>query len=466
MKVRLRAGLLFLRFVQRLRTQLGHVTETIIRAIGDLLYIKAEVSSKDDDDSMSSSQKDQIEDPKFQSQLNLFEAVGQLASVPSVSVENQVLLVRTVLEPMKDDVQRNLADATNGNEWAVLQIHHLIEAMGVMARGFSDWVPGRSSMPVAEQVSDEFQKASSTILHALGVLRGSFRIRSAARFAFTRLIGVLGFKILEQLPQWLEGFLVESSTREEMGLFLRLLDQVVFGFKTQLYGTMDALLSPLLQRVFASFSEPTSGTDDAMELNELRREYLSFLLVLLNNDLEGVLVSSTNQGMFETIMSAIEHFAKDISHPNEVRHAMSVLQRMCSVWGGPNIYTPGPTNDLIASTSSGSPSPAPTLQGFDQFMLTRFSPLTWAIMTKPDLNPTKDSSAGGKILTDVAELQGTLLAKTGREYLVWLRDSELTGLGLGQEAIEWYLNGLCTKSGDSRAFKGFLVTFLQQIRGG
>lgn len=50
-------------------------------------------------------------------------------------------------------------------------------------------------------------------------------------------------------------------------------------------------MTPLLSRIFASLGDETTGTDDALELVDLRKEYLSFLLCVLNNDLGNVLVS-------------------------------------------------------------------------------------------------------------------------------------------------------------------------------
>ena len=50
-KVRQRSWYLFQRFVRHLRAQLGDVAQTVVRAIGDLLVIKAEdPGEKDDDD--------------------------------------------------------------------------------------------------------------------------------------------------------------------------------------------------------------------------------------------------------------------------------------------------------------------------------------------------------------------------------------------------------------------------------
>lgn len=449
-KVKYRAWHNFLRFIRSLRSHLATLSESIILAIGDLLLIQAELKSPDeikDDD--SSSQKGQIDNPRFQSQLYLFEAVGCLASISSLSPDSQIAKARLVLHPLINDIRAHLELAASGDERAMLQIYQLVEAVGTLSKGFSDWIPGKTSAPVSDRISEEFIAASEIVLAALDTLRGSMIMRSAARFAFSRMIGVLGFKILQQLPRWIEGLLSTSSSRDEMATFLRLLCQVIFGFKTEIHDILDMLFTPLMQRIIPAFNEPTEGTDDEIQQGELRREYLNFLGILMNNNLASVLVSSTNQGTFDTILTTIEHFAKDTGeNTSDSKLAVSVLTKMCDTWGGPNITNP----------SSNPAAPAPALPGFDRFMLTRFSALTWSIITNPGFD-SKDASAN-RVLGEIATLQQTILAKTGQEYLTWLRDVELRNLGLQQTAIDEYIHAMSTT--DSKTFKQFILRFLAQ----
>lgn len=77
-------------------------------------------------------------------------------------------------------------------------------------------------------------------------------------------------------------------------------------------------MTPLLGRIFASLAEETTGTDDALELADLRKEYLSFLLCVLNNDLGNVLVS---EGRFHSSRTIIPFWVADNSWQNsEPRH--------------------------------------------------------------------------------------------------------------------------------------------------
>lgn len=299
-RVKMRSWYLFQRFVKQSRNHIGNVAQTVVGSLGDLLAIQAELPSETSEGDEMSSDDHENADAVFNSQLYLFEAVGIICSTPAVSADKQVLYAQSVMNPIFGDMERNLDAAKSNDERALLQIHHDIMALGTLARGFSDWMPGTSStatLPAAE-VSEAFCQVSEATLVALESLKTSFNIRTAARFTFSRLIGVLASRILPQLPRWIDGLLTQTSTRDEMALFLRLLDQVIFGFKGEIYSILDTLLTPFLQRVFAGIADPVTGTDDEIQLAELKREYLNFLLAVLANDLGTVIISESKSVNF------------------------------------------------------------------------------------------------------------------------------------------------------------------------
>ena len=296
-KVRLRSWYLFHRLVKHVRLYVGDIAETMIQAMGDLLPISAELAeygSENDNEDISSSENDQTANARFNSQLYLYETVGCVCSTRSILPEKQVSLITSVTNPLFSDLEVNLERAQSGDKQAYLQVHHLIMALGTLARGFADGTPVHNPAidpPLASIVSEEFTRAAEAVLLALERLRSSLEIRESSRFSFNRFIAVVGSRILPQLPRWIDGLLSEKSTKDEMAMFLKLLDQVVFGFKHEISNILNTLLTPLLQRVFAGLAEPAVGTDDEIQLTELKREYLGFLLVILNNGLDSVLVS-------------------------------------------------------------------------------------------------------------------------------------------------------------------------------
>jgi exportin-T len=132
---------------------------------------------------------------------------------------------------------------------------------------------------------------------------------------------------------------------------------------------------------------------------------------------------------------------------------------MTSVWGGP---------DKLGPNSNSTPaSPGPnqaSLPGFDEFAVTRFSPLSWSIPAAPGFS-AKDAQAR-QVLQEIAGMQTEILKKVGPEYADRLR-SELGSMGIGQQAVEEYLRMLCASVESvqkGKEWKQFFVRFLEQAQ--
>ena len=89
-------------------------------------------------------------------------------------------------------------------------------------------------------------------------------------------------------------------------------------------------------------------------------------------------------------------------------------------------------------------------------MITRFSPLTWKIISDPRLNP-KDA-AGSRLLLECMALQQMILSKTGQEYVNYLRAIELKNLGMQPEGIENYINMMGTT--DAKTLRQYIEGIL------
>jgi exportin-T len=457
-RIRIRSWYLLLRFVKQLRAQVGNVAETVIRSIGDLLPIKAEIPGNDADEDMSSDEVDNSADAVFTSQLYLFEAIGCISSTTSTPVEEQARFAASVMEPLFSDMNQHLDKAKSGDAQAILQIHHIVMALGSLASGFSDWSAGQTNQqkpPPSKPVSEQFSRAAEAILIALEGLNTNGEVRAACRSAFSRLQGVMGAAILPQLPQWIEGLLSRSSSKDEMAMFLRVLEQVVFNFKGEIYSVLDILLTPLLERVFGGLSEPVTGTDDEIQLQELRREYLSFIQIILNNELGGVLVSTTNQPIFESLVSSIINLARTITHENLAasRIGFSVLSKMASQWGGPDVAKIA-ENPLVPEGAS-----SPVIQGFDVFMINNFHGACWEVLQNADFKPFNDAQAK-QVLSEIAGLEQAIYTKTGDLFIQRLQT--VTFPQIGVDGTE-FLRSLTTST-DRRAFATYLQNLLKRRR--
>lgn len=454
-RIKTRSWYLFHRFLKQLRPQVGNVAETVIQSIGDLLPIKAEVPGEDADDDMSSDESDHSADALFTNQLYLFEAIGCISSTNNTTPANQALYSRSVMDPLFSDMEAHLPRAKAGDAQATLQIHHIVMALGTLAHGFSDWTPGSAANnahgPPDKAVSDEFSRAAEAILIALNQLNSSSEIRTACRSAFSKLLGVLGSAVLPQLPQWIEGLLSQSSSKDEMAMFLRLLDQVVYGFKSEIYDVLNVLLTPLLQRIFGGLTEPINGTDDEIQLAELRREYLSFLQIILNNGLEGVLISESNQGFFEPMIASIVELAKTLEgNIGPSKLAFTLMARISAVWGGPDIAT------IAQNPTAPTGAPNPAFPGFDQFMIDRFHTTCWEVMQNPNFRPLQDAQTKA-IVVEIAGLEQIIYTKTGEVFIQQLQNGLFPSMGIDGDS---FLRSLTTST-DKRTFSNYLLALVK-----
>ncbi|KAG0138705.1 armadillo-type protein [Tuber indicum] len=431
-RVRNRSWYLFFRFVKTLRQHIGGVAQEVLEAISDILVIKAELPQDAGDNEMSSDDA-QGEDTTFESQLHLFEAVGCLSSIKSVALEKQVLFVTTVMTPLFRNMESTLEAAKQGDARCVLQVHHIMMALGILAKGYADGTPGPgvSASAPNELVVREFENASEVILVSLESLRNCPNVRDAARRSFSKMVVILGPRALPTLPRWLEGLLAEDSTAEEILVFLRLLKQIVHGFKSEFYDILNSLLTPLLNKVFSSLGQEATGTDDEIQAAELRKEYLDFLLVILNNDLGLVLVSEANQPIFEQLIGTVQHFAKEVNDLPTSKLAFSVMGKMSIVWG--------PATDSAKERTNGNLKEQP-LPGFDTFMIKRFSSLCWEVPAMPGFRP-KDAQAK-MVLAEIAALQNILYTKLGENFIQYLGTVYFPSVNLPQGPAEEYLVAL------------------------
>ena len=121
---------------------------------------------------------------------------------------------------------------------------------------------------------------------------------------------------------------------------------------------------------------------------------------------------------------------------------------MVLTWGGPDVVAI-PKNPRASTGTDGESKVK--LQGFDHFMITRFSPLCWGIPSNASFD-SKDAQ-GKQVLSEAAGLQKAIYHKTGDEYLNYLRNVELSGMGMDTATMEAYLTAISTM--DQKAFQQF-----------
>ncbi|CAG8432820.1 11500_t:CDS:10 [Diversispora eburnea] len=294
-QIRSRSWYLFYRFIKLLKSNVDKYVET------DLLIIQAVVPRVDNPDE-SPLTKDKALEAGFSEQLYILE-----------TVELQSYLNTKLSEPV--DVH------------TVLQLHHLIMAIGSIAKGFPE-APKRSA-PIAPWV-DILKQATEAILVTLKALDCYEIIRDASRYSFARLVNVLGIEILPYLPTLINGLLSKCEASELVDV-LPFIGLISHKFNPSIFDILNELIVPLVNKVFVFFNQPPSGTDDVLLLVNLRKAYLNFILSLLNGGMDAVFIM--NRPRLESILQSVIHYASDLSDIPTARLSFNILSKTLTLWG-------------------------------------------------------------------------------------------------------------------------------------
>ncbi len=179
--VRQRVFYLFAKFVKDVK---GSVDPSFVPAIlggmGDVLPVVAvlpEMENPEDDVLVKATTGAQ----PFDNQLYLFEAVGTLIGLLWQDPQEQLRLLQAVLGPLIRDIDAGLRKPLTGNTsndaLGILQIHHLVSAIGSIAKGFPeapDVLPPESPVWISA-----FEEAGDAIFRALDVMKTQRIVRDA-----------------------------------------------------------------------------------------------------------------------------------------------------------------------------------------------------------------------------------------------------------------------------------------------
>ncbi|KAJ2848579.1 pre-tRNA nuclear export protein, partial [Coemansia brasiliensis] len=281
----------------------------------------------------------------FDSQLFLFEVCGMMLAPAGLDDATRMALLQHLFDPLFAGAQHTMnsksADQILQDPQALLQIHHYLTAIGSIVKGFPDVrVDKAASASTPEHLSAStvqvFLKAADMCIAILEALCSSRLIREASRFTLSRMLSVLGTEALPYLPRLINS-LISSCAVEELLDLLGLLGQAVFKFKPYVAPTASELLLPVISKVYGFLDQVaqtgTSGTDEAVLLQDLRKAYLSWVGAIFSSDLDSIFLAPQNAQHLVTIFQPVAtQLATDPTTPQSQRLAFSVLSKAVQAW--------------------------------------------------------------------------------------------------------------------------------------
>jgi len=188
----------------------------------------------------------------FDSQLYLFETAGILTSLTSKTPDRQTSLLLSLVKPLLDDLSVNLRlfreKGLNMEDLdslvPIVKVHHIIMALGNIAKGFPDYPSANSesySMPSLEVFSEIARvilvcleamnvfkvirdAVCVTFLVLVGLLTG---VPKQTRFAFARILATTGPTIASFIPPLMENLLAHFEPSELVD-FLNFIGLLIF----------------------------------------------------------------------------------------------------------------------------------------------------------------------------------------------------------------------------------------------
>ena len=269
--VRARVFYLFHRFIKEVRNEISlDLAASLLDNIRDLLSIQVdlpELESPETQDLLTEA----IKNPGiFDSQIYLFETAGILTSLFFRDSTQSETFLSSIVKPLMNDLPGNLQAAKASNDvTAVLKIHHIIMALGNVAKGFPDLpspLPGGYILPPLE-LFREIGQAILVCLEQLNIVKGirdavrftSFYFHSNAnqpdswktRFAFARIVAPTGSSITDLIPPLMANLLAHSEP-SELADFMNFIGLLVHRLKVSESELGKVILTRLLFRILWS----------------------------------------------------------------------------------------------------------------------------------------------------------------------------------------------------------------------
>ncbi|KAJ3280160.1 pre-tRNA nuclear export protein [Borealophlyctis nickersoniae] len=525
--VRSRVSYHFLKFVEKLRTRALPYVDNVLTSIQDLLIVRRPPPTLPSPPTTPVTPKPGSTATSFDSQLYLFEAVGMLISLDPAQPEKQVELLTAVIRPlmnqMEEIMQKELykQDVPPDNVVFTTQLNHIIRAIGSTSKGFPDFNTAVKTVQAVPAWTAVFKQALQAIVVVLERLNSSELIREASRYSFQRMVGCMGPEAMEHIRPLVTAGLLSSSTAKELVDFIPFIALIIHRFSPTISPVINDLFPPLTDRIFFYLNQPASGTDDAFEALELRRQYLVFITHIFNANMEEILISETNMPRLNTITQSVLHYANDCSDPASQKAAFSVIGRMIGAWGGaparpaksesgsgaksngstktspvmkkkgmvgakmdraqsaPQLLPDGTTKLSPALSQSQSQQqqqqqqqqsqsqaiqaeiPAkPPLPGFDRFLLDQVLPNLFAVPLKPEFSLADGSAIA--VMGEIATCHKLISAAMGEGYYDYLINVFLPSIGCPGAIAEQFVGGL--RGLEAKSFRKFLTSFIQNMK--
>lgn len=476
-RVRLRTWYLFTRFIKTTKPKLNtELLSQLLSKVLQLLTIKAVVQVPGSGDI----------DITFDNQLYLFDGVGMLIGS---SADSNFDLLDSVLVPLFSDLEACISAPVKTPE-VVLQTHHVLMAIGTVARGIhSGLVPENqvnnadiNNKFIHKSLIEKFSNIAEVILVTFSYFNKHETIRDATRFSFARLIPILSDGILPFASRLISIFLNSDLKTLEMNDFLGFLGQIVHMFHASeiCYQLLNNLLTPVIKKVFellaqaeqeselvaasgsvASSAKVSNGknvviTDSFRDKVTLKKAYYNFLQSFVTNHLTSLFLTETNRNVLPLILEdLLTYTADEIHETSSMKLSLNVLINFIEYFGT-GVCTDA--KDINANSFN-------KIEGLGEYFISKVIPLVFEIPFNQVYAFNIQDGSCRVIACDLSRLLKTLYLVHGdaneNACLSYLTEVYLPQVQFPNQLSMEFAQALA--SADQKTFEKYFVNFISSI---
>ncbi|SCU86032.1 LAME_0D04214g1_1 [Lachancea meyersii CBS 8951] len=478
-RVRLRTWYLFTRFIKATKPKLSaEPLSQLLMKISQLLVIKP----------VETSQQSADVDVIFDNQLYLFDGVGLLIGT---SLDSSYNLLDGVLVPLFANLESCISAQTKSVK-VVTQAHHVLMAIGTVARGIHSGLVPENQVNNTEVTSkffsralvEKFSNVAEVILVTFSYFNKHEIIRDATRFSFARLIPILNEEILPFASRLIAIFLSSDLKILELNDFLGFLGQIVHTFHKSdvCYQLLNNLLTPVIEKVFhlmakeegnpeavqsgMSASIVTKGsteknvviTDSFRDKVLLKKAYYTFLQSFVTNHSTSLFLTESNRNVLPVILEDLLSYTPDeIYETSSMKLALNVLVNFIKLLG----------TGMCTDSQDPNANTFGKLVGLGEFFISKVIPLVFEIPFKPEYGFNVRDASCRIVACDLSRSLKALhkiYAETNpNPCLNYLAENYFPQVQFPHQLSLEFINALVNS--DDKSFEKYFVNFISSMVG-
>ncbi|RDX57282.1 ARM repeat-containing protein [Lentinus brumalis] len=437
---------LFYRFIREDRNEISpELAVSLLEGFRDLLVIQVELPELENTEPQEILHEAVTAPSIFDSQLYLFEAAGTLVSLLHKTPEQAAALLLSVVRPLLDELSAGLQAVKGPDDiLPILKVHHVIMALGNIAKGFPEYPNPVPEGYVAPPL-DVFREVGQAILVCLEAMNVFRVVRDATRFAFARILATTGSAVAPLIPTLMANLLAHFEPTELID-FMNFIGLSIHKLQEDMLDVLDQLIGPLSAHINGILAQPVTGTDDQVTHVDTKRAYIGLLISIISSKLHTVFISDRNKGQLEGLLESMLRLAEDPSDPSSEKAAFSFLGRCVTVWAEPP-KTPGGQQ---------------VFPGFERFVYERVVPSAFAVLSLPQFN-IKDGQIV-VVLQEIANFLQTVSKARGQEAFDFFVNVFLPSQNWPQPTAVEFATKM--RELDPKAFRKYFTDFVRASRAG